>query len=83
MPAGGPAPADGGAYSLYIRPTAIATWPQLGVGGSKAFKVFMVACPVGPYYPEGERGEDEGGRVWLFQNHAPLLRPLPRQASNP
>jgi branched-chain amino acid aminotransferase len=45
---------EGEGYSLYVRPTFIATWPYLGVGPAKAFKLFTIACPVGPYYPEGE-----------------------------
>lgn len=40
-------------HSLYIRPTGIATYGALGVGVSKAAKIFTITCPVGPYYPEG------------------------------
>ena len=43
----------GEGFSLYLRPTFISTWPFLGVSPAKSFKVFVVACPVGPYYPEG------------------------------
>jgi hypothetical protein len=40
-------------YSLYIRPTAIATQPTLGVGPSAAAKMFVILSPVGPYYKTG------------------------------
>jgi len=40
-------------YSLYLRPTAIGTAPGLGVGPSTTLKLFVVASPVGPYYPQG------------------------------
>ena len=42
--------------SLYLRPTFISTWPMLGVMPARSFKVYVIACPVGPYYPEGARG---------------------------
>jgi branched-subunit amino acid aminotransferase/4-amino-4-deoxychorismate lyase len=40
-------------YSLYLRPTFISTWPYLGVSAGKSFKLYVITCPVGPYYPEG------------------------------
>jgi len=40
-------------YSLYIRPTVISTYPVLGVGPAKSVKLFVILCPVGPYYKEG------------------------------
>ena len=40
-------------YSLYIRPTFIATHPFLGVAPPSAIKLFTILSPVGPYYPEG------------------------------
>jgi branched-subunit amino acid aminotransferase/4-amino-4-deoxychorismate lyase len=43
----------GDGYSLYLRPTVIATWPYLGVSVAKSFKLYCIASPVGPYYPEG------------------------------
>ena len=46
---------SGEGFSLYLRPTFISTWPHVGVSASKAFKLFVIACPVGPYYPEGAR----------------------------
>jgi branched-chain amino acid aminotransferase len=40
-------------YSLYIRPTMIATEPFLGVRASSSYLFFVIAGPVGPYYVEG------------------------------
>lgn len=40
-------------YSLYIRPTAIATSPYLGVQAPSHAKVFVILSPVGPYYKSG------------------------------
>ncbi|GMH60560.1 hypothetical protein TrLO_g7878 [Triparma laevis f. longispina] len=43
----------GAGYSLYLRPTAIGTHPFLGVDVSDHVKLFVIASPVGPYYPTG------------------------------
>lgn len=40
-------------YSLYIRPTMIATQPSLGVGASNRALFFCILSPVGPYYKTG------------------------------
>ena len=40
-------------YSLYLRPTAIATQESLGVGASSKALIFVIASPVGPYYKTG------------------------------
>jgi len=40
-------------YSLYIRPTAISTYPYIGVAASEQIKMYVITCPVGPYYPTG------------------------------
>jgi len=40
-------------YSLYIRPTMIATTPILGVNPTSHAKFFTILSPVGPYYPSG------------------------------
>jgi branched-chain amino acid aminotransferase len=40
-------------YSLYIRPTVIATQESLGVGPSNKALLFVICCPVGPYYKTG------------------------------
>jgi len=44
---------EGEGYSVYIRPTSISTSPALGVASASHVKVFVVLCPVGPYYPTG------------------------------
>lgn len=43
----------GEGYSMYIRPTGIATHPYLGVGAAHKAKIYAILSPVGPYYPEG------------------------------
>jgi branched-chain amino acid aminotransferase len=40
-------------FSCYIRPTLIATEEALGVRASSRAKLFVVLCPVGPYFPSG------------------------------
>lgn len=40
-------------YSLYIRPTMIATNENLRVGSADKVKFYVITSPVGPYYPEG------------------------------
>jgi len=44
---------QGMGYSLYIRPTAISTYPYVGVSASEMIKLYVITCPVGPYYPTG------------------------------
>jgi branched-chain amino acid aminotransferase len=39
--------------SLYIRPTMIATAPDLGVHPSSEYYFFTILSPSGPYFPEG------------------------------
>lgn len=39
--------------SLYLRPTMIASEPVLGVRISKQYLFYIIASPVGAYYPEG------------------------------
>ncbi len=39
--------------SLYIRPTMIANEPALGVRPAEQFLFYIIAGPVGAYYPEG------------------------------
>lgn len=43
----------GKGYSLYIRPTCIATDAFLGVHPSKTCKVYTICSPSGPYYATG------------------------------
>lgn len=40
-------------YSLYIRPTFIATTPFLGVAPADDAKLYCILSPVGPYFPRG------------------------------
>ncbi|KAI7870310.1 aminotransferase [Spinellus fusiger] len=40
-------------YSLYLRPTVIGTQEALGVNPPTDAKLFVIACPVGPYYKTG------------------------------
>jgi len=44
---------QGRGYSLYIRPTAISTYPYVGVCPSEQMKLYVICSPVGPYYPTG------------------------------
>jgi branched-chain amino acid aminotransferase len=39
--------------SLYIRPTFIATDPSLGVASSNQALLYVILCPVGPYFSSG------------------------------
>ncbi len=45
-------PQDKG-YSLYIRPTFIGTQKTLGIGPVGSALLYVIASPVGPYYPSG------------------------------
>ena len=40
-------------FSLYLRPTYISMTNQLGVIPPKDAKIFLIASPVGPYFPSG------------------------------
>eukprot|EP00854_Cymbomonas_tetramitiformis_P024208 gene24208-29403_t len=40
-------------YSLYLRPTVIATTPYLGVGPPSNAMLYVITSPVGPYFPSG------------------------------
>jgi len=40
-------------YSLYIRPTVIATHPYLGLAAPESMLFYCVSSPVGPYYKSG------------------------------
>jgi branched-chain amino acid aminotransferase len=44
---------EGQGYSLYIRPTFIGTQKTLGIGPVGSAMIFVIASPVGPYYPSG------------------------------
>ncbi len=43
----------GEGYSLYIRPTVISTHPYLGVSAPNEILLYVITCPVGPYYTSG------------------------------
>jgi len=82
-------------YSLYIRPTAIATAESLGVGPSNKSMIFVITCPVGPYYKTGFAAvslfaSKEYVRAWpggtgnakVGGNYAPGIRPQMEVAKN-
>ncbi|KYQ90423.1 branched-chain amino acid aminotransferase [Tieghemostelium lacteum] len=79
---------EGKGYSLYLRPTLIATQKTLGVGAPHSAMMFVICSPVGPYYPEGFKpvrllADDKYVRAWvggsgnykLGSNYAPTIFP--------
>jgi len=75
-------------YSLYLRPTMIGTQATLGVGPPGSALLFVIASPVGPYYPTGFKAisleaTDYAVRAWpggvgdkkLGANYAPCVVP--------
>ncbi|KAI9765270.1 MAG: Mitochondrial branched-chain amino acid (BCAA) aminotransferase [Geoglossum simile] len=75
-------------YSLYLRPTLIGTQRTLGVGPPGSALLFVIASPVGPYYPTGFKAvsleaTDYAVRAWpggvgdkkLGANYAPGIVP--------
>ena len=75
-------------YSLYLRPTMIGTQRTLGIGPPGSALFFMIASPVGPYYPIGFKAvsleaTDYAVRAWpggvgnmkLGANYAPCIIP--------
>ncbi|KAL8652264.1 MAG: hypothetical protein Q9210_002782 [Variospora velana] len=75
-------------YSLYLRPTMIGTQRTLGVGPPGSALLYMIASPVGPYYPTGFRAVSLAAtstavRAWpggvgdrkLGANYAPCIVP--------
>ncbi|KAI9346304.1 aminotransferase [Pilaira anomala] len=44
---------EGKGYSLYLRPTMIGTQEVLGVNPPTKALLFVIGCPVGPYYKTG------------------------------
>lgn len=75
-------------YSLYLRPTLIGTQKTLGVGPPGSALLFVIASPVGPYYPTGFKAvsleaTDYAVRAWpggvgdkkLGANYAPCIVP--------
>jgi branched-chain amino acid aminotransferase len=79
---------EGEGYSLYIRPTGIATHPFLGVGQAKHASMFTILSPVGPYYPDGFKpvtllADQKHVRAWpggtgdskVGSNYGPTIKP--------
>jgi branched-chain amino acid aminotransferase len=75
-------------YSLYLRPTMIGTQRTLGVGSPGSALLYVIASPVGPYYPTGFKAvsleaTDYAVRAWpggvgnmkLGANYAPCIVP--------
>lgn len=75
-------------YSLYLRPTMIGTQRTLGVGPSGSALLYLIASPVGPYYPTGFKAitlaaRSDRVRAWpggvgdkkLGANYAPCIVP--------
>ncbi|KAI2633013.1 branched-chain-amino-acid aminotransferase [Hypomontagnella submonticulosa] len=80
-------PAERG-YSLYLRPTLIGTQRTLGISPPGSALLFVIASPVGPYYPTGFKAvsleaTDYAVRAWpggvgdkkLGANYAPCIVP--------
>lgn len=44
---------SGEGYSLYLRPTVIATHPYLGLSPPEELLLYVISSPVGPYYASG------------------------------
>jgi branched-chain amino acid aminotransferase len=81
-------------YSLYLRPTIIGTQRTLGVGPPGSALLFVIASPVGPYYPTGFKAVSLEAttyavRAWpggvgdkkLGANYAPCIVPQMKAAS--
>ncbi|KAF2003230.1 branched-chain amino acid aminotransferase II [Amniculicola lignicola CBS 123094] len=81
-------------YSLYLRPTMIGTQRTLGVGPPASALLYVIASPVGPYYPTGFKAisleaTDYAVRAWpggvgdkkLGANYAPCIVPQMEAAS--
>lgn len=75
-------------YSLYLRPTLIGTQKTLGISAPGSALLFVIASPVGPYYPTGFKAvsleaTDYAVRAWpggvgdkkLGANYAPCIVP--------
>jgi branched-chain amino acid aminotransferase len=75
-------------YSLYLRPTLIGTQKTLGIGAPGSALLFVIASPVGPYFPTGLKAisleaTDYAVRAWpggvgdkkIGANYAPCIVP--------
>jgi len=56
--------------SLYVRPFIIATDPFLGVRPSNTYKLMIILCPVGAYYPEGLNPV----KIWIEEEYVRAVR---------
>lgn len=81
-------------YSYYLRPTLIGTQTTLGVGPSDKALLFVIGCPVGPYYKTGFAAVSllattENVRAWpggtgdakVGGNYAPCVKPQTHAAA--
>lgn len=81
-------------YSLYLRPTFIGTNAELGVKHPSKALLYVIACPVGPYYPSGFKAvrleaSESAVRAWpggvgnkkLGGNYAPTIVPQDEAAA--
>lgn len=79
---------NGNGYSLYIRPTVIATHPYLGLTAPTELLMYVITSPVGPYYPTGFKpitllATSKYVRAWpggtgcnkVGGNYAPTMKP--------
>lgn len=84
----------GKGFSLYLRPTLIGTEAGLGVHTPSEALFYLIASPVGPYYPTGFKAvrleaTDYATRAWpggtgdkkLGANYAPCIKPQREAAS--
>lgn len=75
-------------YSLYLRPTMIGTQATLGIAPPNSAMLYVIASPVGPYYPTGFKAisleaTNYAVRAWpggvgdkkLGANYAPCVLP--------
>lgn len=78
----------GEGYSLYIRPTVIASHPFLGLAAPESLLLYVITSPVGPYFKSGfapiRLTADSGmvrawpggvGNVKIGGNYAPTMKP--------
>lgn len=78
----------GDGYSLYIRPTVIATHKFLGLAAPESLLIFCITSPVGPYYKSGFNpvrltADTSYVRAWpggtgnckVGGNYAPTMKP--------
>ena len=57
-------------YSLYLRPTMIATDSVLGVRPSSEYLFYIIASPVGPYFNEGFKPV----KIWTSKKYARAVK---------